>query len=530
MSTSNNVKSKKSSKDREKRKSLPSTSNASDTNTSDKGSSEQDGMQYAGIGPDIIRNYAEQTMHEAHLSDEVCNLLSEDINYKLRYIIHDALLTARLHGDNVISSKDIDESFRNLSIEKVYGATTTPNWVPFSDVPGANSSDQFFYYLDDSLVNLVELAEEEPTYVQHGDIILTKSWFPDSDAENVSEVYQNYFKTACQCLISGDDELREVTLQDISENSKIGPISQWFYNFGYFLLIKNITYDSLTLRALDLIETLENSPIPSSTASHKSLQLLVRLLLQRLLLSYTSPDILKRMCFTLSILCLREPLRQLAISKINQKIDVIGQGAMLPVLTIIYYLGVDAVKAIFLPRITFFLDQILKENGEMIYFILAIYGVICHADLDDQYTHNWFDAIIPSDLVMYWKSFHQQKDDEKIEINFATMKCKLILTRRKIDCTARIIAKPSLEDILNSGDINLLNSYLHNIEEVFTLPTHDCKIRTKIEEHRRNRQVYRKQTHVVIGKTSLLLSVLNSGQKHKRISNCYGHSLMDYIL
>lgn len=56
------------------------------------------------------------------------------------------MLKARLCGRDSISSRDIEESFSNLSIEKVYGAPTNPNWVPFSD------SNQTFYYLDVNII------------------------------------------------------------------------------------------------------------------------------------------------------------------------------------------------------------------------------------------------------------------------------------------------------------------------------------------------------------------------------------------
>lgn len=43
--------------------------------------------QYAGISGESIALYAEQTSNENY-PEEVCNKLAEDINYKLRQIIH----------------------------------------------------------------------------------------------------------------------------------------------------------------------------------------------------------------------------------------------------------------------------------------------------------------------------------------------------------------------------------------------------------------------------------------------------------
>lgn len=197
--------------------------------------------------------------------------------------------------------------------------------------------------------------------MQQGHIILKKSWYPDPELSEPSPALKHYFTTVCKSVVSNDEELRKMALKDISENPQIGPIIEWFYHFGYFLLMKDITYDCLTLSALDLIETLENSPLGSANVSEKQLKLLVRLLLQRLLLSTPTKEVLKAMCSVLAILCLREPLREMAITKINNKID--NQKVVLPVLTVIYFLGIDAVREVFLPNLEYFLEKV-KEAQE----------------------------------------------------------------------------------------------------------------------------------------------------------------------
>lgn len=73
----------------------------------------------------------------------------------------------------------------------------------------------------------------------------------------------------CQMIVSSDIELRRMALTNIGENPRIGPIIEWFYNFGYILLSKDITYDCLTLRALDLIRVLESSPMCRIHVSEK---------------------------------------------------------------------------------------------------------------------------------------------------------------------------------------------------------------------------------------------------------------------
>lgn len=88
-----------------------------------------------------------------------------------------------------------------------------------------------------------------------------------------SRTLKNYFETICNAVVSDDTELRQAALKDIRTNPNIGPVVEWFYNFCYFLLSKDITYDSLTLSALDLINSLECSQVASLTVPEKQVQL-----------------------------------------------------------------------------------------------------------------------------------------------------------------------------------------------------------------------------------------------------------------
>lgn len=220
---------------------------------------------------------------------------------------------------------------------------------------------------------MIDIAEEEITYAQYGNVTLSKTWFTSHEYPSQSTAYRNYFITMCHAIISNDVEVRRTALKDISQNPQIGPITEWFYHFGYFLLMKDVTYDSATLFALDLIETLENSPLGSTNVSVRQLKLLVRLLLQRLLIAVVSKDVLKPMCSTLALLCLREYLKQMVIAKINQKLGLMDSSVILPVLTAVYFLGIDAVRTVFLPNINYFLFKSDLENPDLVEILLVSY-------------------------------------------------------------------------------------------------------------------------------------------------------------
>lgn len=234
----------------------------------------------------------------------------------------------------------------------------------------------FIYWLylslfQDTKVNLIDLAEEEVTYAQYGNVTISKKWYSVQEDVSQNPAYRNYFITICHAITNIDEEVRRLALKDISENPQNGPIMEWFYYFGYFLLMKDVTYDSLTLYALDLIDTLENSPLGSTNVSVRQLKLLVRLLLQRLFIAVVSKDILKPLCSILALLCLRESLKQMVITKINQKLGLINNIVILPVLTAVYFLGIDAVHSIFLPNIKFFLAKIDFDSPENVDILMV---------------------------------------------------------------------------------------------------------------------------------------------------------------
>ncbi|XP_022913309.1 uncharacterized protein [Onthophagus taurus] len=418
------VKTKKSSKDREKRKSSSSTEKLD--NNSEKGSPNKDGTvrKYAGIGPESILTYSEQAGFE-HLSEDVCYGLAEDISYKLRYVIHDSLIKARLSGRNHILSTDLDATFQDLNIDKVYGATSTPNWIGFGD--------QNLYYLDDPMVNLIELSEQPCSFTQPGEVVVNKKWVPDTKD---TEVMRNYFKTMCSAIVSNNQELSQYALNDIKQNTHIGPITDWFYHFGYLLLSKDITYDSLTTSALSLIKCLEQNQIAILSVSEKPLKLLVRLLLQRLLRGITTPEVLKPMCSVLAILCERLPLREFVIVKLNQKIKdddaKIKENFLLSIVSIINALGVDAIFEIFVPLMNYILTRIeVDQNSDLIYAILQTYTILNREcdhteELDKAFYETFGDGICP-----IWE-ITPTLIPEKQESNWFQIKIQLFKTRRKI--------------------------------------------------------------------------------------------------
>lgn len=97
----------------------------------------------------------------------------------------------------------------------------------------------------------------------------------------------------------------------------------------------------------------------------------MRLILQRLLKSTTNSEVLKPICNTLALLCVRDPLKQFVVLKILQKMDQVFENYALPVLPIANSLGFDAIQSIVLPNLALFLSRTEKGELPFIYSILV---------------------------------------------------------------------------------------------------------------------------------------------------------------
>lgn len=122
-----------------------------------------------------------------------------------------------------------------------------------------------FCLMQDPPINLFELADEEISLLQPADVVVTTKWIPN--LTNIDDPLKNYFKIICQSVTSYSLNLRQHALQDIRENPKIGPIIDWFYHFAYLLLSNHFKNEFLTLRALDIIQAVEQNPIGGLSAS-----------------------------------------------------------------------------------------------------------------------------------------------------------------------------------------------------------------------------------------------------------------------
>ncbi|KAK9884751.1 hypothetical protein WA026_007600 [Henosepilachna vigintioctopunctata] len=498
------LKTKKSTKDRDKRKPAGNyDGNCSNTNEKSSPTRESHSKRYAGLSSENIKVAAEQITSEFSPelpSKESLELLTEDINYKLRYIIHQAANRAIISNRTAINSNDIEETFSDLSLDKIYGATTDPMWIQFSH------QNHHFLYLNDPSVTLVEEAERELAYSQPGEPTIKKSWLPES--KEPKKCLINYFLTVSESVISNDFELRKMALQNVSSNPNIGPIVEWFYMLGYILLSKDVTYHSLTSYALDLIETLEMSPLGNTEVSETQLNILVKLILQRLLKSFKNQGTLKPMCWVLGILCRRYPLREYVITKLIQQLQKPVENCV-PIVMIINALGIDAIINVFTNNIEYFFKNLQAEFPTLYeYALMETYYILFKHGIYDVHLYSYHPSL-ENFKIMLHQTPKTKNEDQKKEFDFISMKKKLIRTRSKIEG-------------------KYINKYIP-YNEIFEVPHFQKRLMMKLENHHSTMLHFgwNKQTHVTVGKFSIVLPVL----KNENVSpiNC-NHSLFSLNL
>lgn len=84
------------------------------------------------------------------------------------------------------------------------------------------------------------------------------------------------------------------------------------------------------------------------------------------------------MCWILAILCGRDPLKELVMAKLKQKLPELTVEYSLPFLMLLNALGADAITEIFVENIEFFLSKLNIEESAGKYSLNNGCGAIPH--------------------------------------------------------------------------------------------------------------------------------------------------------
>lgn len=101
---------------------------------------------------------------------------------------------------------------------------------------------------------------------------LEYKWFKDViplHTVDIDSKLKRYCDNIMKCSISNKESLRHAVLKDVSKNHNIGPVIPALCNFCFLILQKNITYSSLAVPVLQLLEAIMFNPCTSFSAEEK---------------------------------------------------------------------------------------------------------------------------------------------------------------------------------------------------------------------------------------------------------------------
>lgn len=112
----------------------------------------------------------------------------------------------------------------------------------------------------------MEIVEQETSFLEPVDTIISSKWIPEQE---VSQSLKNYFRTICLYVVSTQIDKRKMALNNLSENTRIGPIVGWFYRFSYLIMSTHFTCDYLFTCAVNIILALQKNFIANITVTEK---------------------------------------------------------------------------------------------------------------------------------------------------------------------------------------------------------------------------------------------------------------------
>jgi len=237
-------------------------------NNSNNRNNSNESQKFELISKESIKLYAEQ-LGFSNVSDEGFMLLSSDVSYRLRELIHNSAQFMRHSNRKQLTTDDINRSLEWSDCELVFGYSSQSN--PITDV---FIKDAKVFVSDDPIVDLVEESDK----ILNEDIcdikLFEKSnnfsidWLSvdgrlqsngDNNSLNSNECSQeliDYYEIVVKAILGSDNQLLMIALKDLSSNPGISPVMPFLINFisnG----IKKLSHDIFQLkRLLNTIESL----------------------------------------------------------------------------------------------------------------------------------------------------------------------------------------------------------------------------------------------------------------------------------
>ncbi|XP_052754753.1 uncharacterized protein LOC113512493 [Galleria mellonella] len=285
-SSSNKNKKSNSSRERDRNKSVASESGGSsqcDTpplNDKDAGPSQG---RFAGVGADSILCMAEQV--GAELNAEAATNLAEDVSYKLRQTISTIALHSEMMKKLRIDSWDVNTALMLSDTSPVIG-TGTSQYATFGE--------EKLCCQVDSLLNVTEYGLSIQTYAFATLPTVSVEWITDdkslNSTNNISVNLQNYYTKVARAILNLKKKPKEVAVEDLTTNTRIGPIFPNLFNLAV-LVLNDDNLNALHVPAkkplqsnvLDMVDALCSNPCSLNTNIQQQFQRLFPVMVSNIL-------------------------------------------------------------------------------------------------------------------------------------------------------------------------------------------------------------------------------------------------------
>ncbi|XP_073949505.1 uncharacterized protein isoform X2 [Choristoneura fumiferana] len=221
----------------------------------------------------------------ADINLEAATNLAEDVSYKLRQTISAIALHSEMMKKSRVDSWDVNTIFTLSDSSPVVGAATTKY--------AAIGEDKICCPID-TLVNLTEYAMTSQTYTYSTLPTVSVEWITDekslSNNTNISASLQNYYTKVARAILNLRKKPKELAVQDLTTNTRIGPIFPNLFNLAVLVLnddnlnaLNVPTKKPLQANVLDMVDALCSNPCCLDTNIQQQFQRLFPVMVSNIL-------------------------------------------------------------------------------------------------------------------------------------------------------------------------------------------------------------------------------------------------------
>lgn len=191
------------------------------------------------------------------LNDDAGDVLTEDVSFRIRECVHNALRIMKHCRRNCLTTEDFNNALKECNTEVIYGHGGIEN-LGFKSV---SFKDGRLCYIEEKEINLRELALESATPIDPGEVSVKTNWLvlegnqcstskKNSDYKTIlKEPISSYLTNVTSALIGKSAHLRKIALKDLMVNKKLQVVLPHLVSFFSSQIKHHTGLDSFTLVA-----------------------------------------------------------------------------------------------------------------------------------------------------------------------------------------------------------------------------------------------------------------------------------------